>query len=79
MKLFKIFRRRPALAIPLDSLCPACGHAGCTLRCLPPGETEVGEKGKVQTAPPMVERKCNTCGAVCYEKTVVEPEKWVGK
>jgi hypothetical protein len=63
--------------IPLDSICPACGHAGCKLQFVPPGKIEVGEKREVRATPPMVERKCNTCGALAYEKTVLEPEKWV--
>jgi hypothetical protein len=65
--------------IPLDSICPACGHSGCTLRFVPPAEILVGEKDKVQATKPMVERKCNTCGALAYEKTVLDPEKWIAK
>jgi hypothetical protein len=59
--------------------CPACGHPGCTLRFVEPEMIEVGEKKQVHKTAPMVERKCNTCGATCYEKTVLEPEKWIPK
>lgn len=65
--------------IPLESICPACGHSGCSLRFVPPGQVEVGDKGKLQSTAPMVERKCNTCGALAYEKTVLDPEKWIAK
>ena len=76
------FKRKPVPApphIPLDSICPACGHPGCTLRYVPQGQIEVGEKREVQTTKPMVERKCNTCGALAYENTVLEPEKWISR
>lgn len=72
------WQRRPIIprAIALNSFCPACGHAGCTLRCIPAGITYVGEKQIEKPTVPMVERTCMTCGAKCYEKTVLDPEKW---
>lgn len=69
---FEIIVRRavvPAIRVVSEwSVCPGCGHAGCKLKAV-----VVENKG------PMIERCCNTCGALCYEATVVEPEKWVAK
>lgn len=66
--------------IPLDSKCPACGHRGCELIFNEPREISNGDdKGTTRTEEARVGRKCNTCGAIAYEKTVLEPEKWIAK
>jgi hypothetical protein len=69
----------PLLPIPLDSICPACGHLGCTLKFRPAFKVEVGEKREVRTTEPEMIRTCTTCGAECSQKCVLDPEKWIAK
>lgn len=66
--------------IDLDAKCPACGHYGCELEFVPPGQVIADDgKGSTRTDEARVRRKCKTCGASAYEKTVLPPEKWIGK
>ena len=65
--------------IDLNALCPACGHPGCTLEFRGPVQIEVGEKREIRTQDPCVIRKCNTCGALASEATVLPAEKWIAK
>jgi hypothetical protein len=69
------------------SRCPSCGTRGfwpfwksCTLKFIPSREVEIGNDRKaVKTTDPMVERECLTCHAKCYERPVVDAEKWIAK
>jgi hypothetical protein len=68
------------------SRCPSCGTRGlwpfwksCTLKFIPAQQGDVGNGRKVKTTEPMVERTCVTCHAKCYEKPVVDAEKWIAK
>ena len=68
-----------SIGISLNSLCPACGHRGCTLQAIPAHIELVGDKQEAVTQPPMVQRTCTTCGAKAYEKTILPADKWVAK
>jgi hypothetical protein len=68
-------------AIPFLSLCPGCGHRGCTLRFIEPPAIEVDPvrgivNRKVEDA--KIERTCTHCGAKCYQAPVMPPKEWIG-
>jgi hypothetical protein len=54
-----------------NAKCPACGNRGSVLKCI---FVETQSKPNKSV---MVERTCKTCGAQCYEPTIMKPEKWV--
>ena len=65
-----------------DSFCPGCGNPGCDLTFVPGTIIDPGT-GKPRPltgdGEPKIQRKCKTCGAICFEPVVRPAKEWIGE